>query len=327
MTRYPNIMLKQLITWLSSTPPAPDGADEKDCETASQQSDELADILFEETGKAYDREIEENEGLWRSLPVFAASFGFAVALIGYALTNAPTPSWHVPAAGTYILILSAVTAFVWSFRWFWRVVRPRRFRYLPPEPEILAFAESLRAFHRESGASDADANREAASELKSYLTEQWAEAAAHNQALNQGRAYSRGRTVFYLMACFVVTLAANALIIGVKKVATAATEQAEENADTPFDKPPTRSQPAGAARTAASAATSAAAAAIHRRGGEFPLPPPSPGATPLSNNKEPAAPSRPPPQQGSQPTAQRPTPPAPRLVEKSSQVPSRRQRD
>jgi hypothetical protein len=203
------------------------------------------DLLFDLAEKAYERETEENDGMWRTLPVFAASFGFAVALLGYSYANAPPPARELVPIAVYGLVAIATASFVWSFRWFWLVVRPQQFRYLPPAVEIFSYGDQLRSYHREAGATLEEAGRRATIELKAYVALQWAQAAGHNRKLNQLRSDSRGRTVFYLMVAFAVALLANAIILSLKTLEAAAAVEVQD-AYKP-SAPPARQTPAAAA--------------------------------------------------------------------------------
>jgi hypothetical protein len=279
----------------------------------------LRDLLFDQAEKGYAREADENESLWRSLPVFAASFGFAVALLGYGLSNAPPPDRRGLTILIYILLLVAGGFFAWSFKWFWQVVGPRKYRYLPPDPELIAYGEGLRQFHLNAGAPPADAEQAAASEFKDYLTGEWSAAAGHNQQWNQSRAYARGRTVFHLMACFAVTLMANGIMLMAKKVDAVSAHEGIDDVQAPTENGAAAKQVGSSGQPA----PAAAAAPIYRGGRDLALPQGPERVASVTDNKKQGGGSKSPPPQT---TAQRPTPPQSRLVERSS-VPADRRKD
>jgi hypothetical protein len=180
---------------------------------SSTDENAVDSLLAEYSEKSYLREIDESEAIWRSLPLFPVTFGFAVALIGYALASAPNRPDNVFSWTVYGAIAISAVPFLPAFRWLWKTVRPKRFRYLPTDLEILDYSESLRKHHAAISAGQALVDTQVARDLRSYLLREWAAAATHNQAHNQSRSYARGRTIFYLMICIALALCTNALIL------------------------------------------------------------------------------------------------------------------
>jgi hypothetical protein len=171
------------------------------------------EILYDFSEKSYERELQEGETIWRTMPLFPISFGFAVALIGYAWVSAPEPTNDLATWMIYLPISAPALLFFPAFRWLWKMVGLRTFRYLPDDLSILAYAQSLRDYYTITLGDATKVEEAVAFDLKAYLFGEWAAAASHNQAHNQERSYARGRTVFYLMACIALALLTNALIL------------------------------------------------------------------------------------------------------------------
>lgn len=202
------------------------------------------EILQDFSEKSYERELQEEETIWRTMPLFPISFGFAVALIGYGWVSAPEPRNDLATWVLYLLISAPTLLFFPAFRWLWKMVGLRTFRYLPDDLSILNYAQSLRDYHTIMLGDAAKVEAAVASDLKAYLFSEWAAAASHNQAHNQERSYARGRTVFYLMACIALALLTNALILVSNKFGfQEAREHAAQSA------PAARSPAASPART------------------------------------------------------------------------------
>lgn len=186
--------------------------------TPATEENHVDRLLMDFVEKSYERENEESESIWRTLPLFPVSFGFAVALLGYAIISAPA---HFDCAYSLtingLIILSALP-FLPAFRWLWKMIRPRTYRYLPNDLEVLTYANSLRDYHRITAADEAELDQLVAKDLKSYFLTEWGEAASQNQANNQARSHARGRTAFYLMTCIALALLTNALILVGDKV-------------------------------------------------------------------------------------------------------------
>jgi hypothetical protein len=180
---------------------------------ADHQENHVDKLLTGLAEKSYDRQNDESESLWRTLPLFPVTFGFAVALLGYAFVSAPSHLDRVFAWAVYVLISLSTLVFLPAFRWLWEMVKPKTFRYLPSDLEILGYANSLRDYHRASASDQAEVDSQVAADLSSYLLREWAAAATHNQRHNERRSYARGRTIFYLLICIALALSTNVLIL------------------------------------------------------------------------------------------------------------------
>jgi hypothetical protein len=196
-------------------------------EAAPRAADEnhVDQLLMDFVERSYERENEESDSIWRTLPLFPVSFGFAVALLGYAILSAPARFDDAYSRAINSLIILSALSFLPAFRWLWKMTRPRTYRYLPNDLEVLSYANSLREYHGVTAADETELDRRVAKDLKSYFLTEWAEAASRNQANNQARAHARGRTAFYLMTCIALALLTNVLILAGDKAGVLRTDK------------------------------------------------------------------------------------------------------
>jgi hypothetical protein len=81
-----------------------------------------------------------------------------------------------------------------------------KFLYLPPDPDLLDYAESLDEQERQGLASAQEAPIDALITLKRTLSRQYAVAAHHNRLLNQKRAVWRSFAGLATLASVLATL-------------------------------------------------------------------------------------------------------------------------
>jgi hypothetical protein len=194
-------------------PPSPPPAARKKVEEDCRGEPELLRLLHEHAQRGYDREIEESESIWRTLPLFAGWSGFAgtsLKFLARAASQAERGAW---AYATYALRGVIPIVFGLAVRHLWGVIAPRFHRYLPSDAVTSDYAEKLLQFYRDSGADVHGAEEATVRDVRRYIVNQLAGASAHNQALNQEKAYSRGQTLFYLFVGFIFSFAVSASIL------------------------------------------------------------------------------------------------------------------
>lgn len=157
---------------------------------------------------SYYREIDHEDGIWRSLPFFAATLALENAALFQILTRLP-PAGTVPGKLSAILLtiigLTMIVALVLLTRCF----APTRFRYIAEESGWLRYAGELIAAERETAGTDTPVH--AAGELSLTLARQYAAAIAHNRRVNQRRDLLRAQATL-AVACSVLLIM---LLIGV----------------------------------------------------------------------------------------------------------------
>jgi len=265
------------------------------------------DFLGELHLKSYEREIDESESIWRSLPLFTVSFGFAAALLNYlaAFARFEFQIWPVL---TLLLLLLPATAFGWAFRWFWDVIRIRTFRYVPSDIRVRKYADEMTGFYQLIGGTDKQIAHNVLKALKDFYYGELAEAASQNQKNNQSKAKARSLVAFWLTTGFALAFLSTAIILAHEKI---------------YGQSSTKIEQASAAKPCAatvkergkSSATVDAASSIYPRGSGKSV---SKGERRMSKEQAPPAPQPP-----SQAPA-RPAPPEPIYVQKDHRPPEKR---
>jgi hypothetical protein len=181
----------------------------------------LAKLLHEHFQKSYDREIEDNETLWRSLPLFAALLGFAGTIVSFLANGSPGPERGWLAYTVYALIGIAALSFLNAIRHLTVLIWPRIYRYLPKDDSLKSYAAELLAYHEGRGLAAAEADRAAEKDLRDHLVNELAEAAAHNQQINRRRADARAQTLTAVFVGLIFSFLASGTILVDEKLAAA----------------------------------------------------------------------------------------------------------
>jgi hypothetical protein len=223
----------------------------------------LAALLHDHVQKGYDREIEDNESMWRSLPLFAVLMGFAGASLNFLATSAPAPDRRWWAFVVYTLIVIDVGFYGWGIRHLFTIIRPRKHRYIANDRTVRSFALDLLRFHAATGAAEAQADAAAARETREYLIKELAEASTHIQTLNQRKAYARAQALFWLGIGFIFWFAVSSAIIVDEKFF-----HSKDIRSGPESRTATQGRGLGATNRAGFPAADAAPPAVHRGGSE-----------------------------------------------------------
>jgi len=115
--------------------------------TATELGEKTLAHLLDVARRSFERGIDLDESVWRSLPLFAAVFGLAATLVGTAVPMQPRFDGSLFAWVNWTLVFFAVMSFVWSFRWVVVVTQPRSFEYPSTPTEVRDYAQSLLAYH------------------------------------------------------------------------------------------------------------------------------------------------------------------------------------
>jgi hypothetical protein len=188
--------------------------DEQDSDPSLRQvaepfefGEKTAVSLRDSASKSFDRFNELDESVWRSLPFFAAVFGFAATLIGTAIPDLPRFDTPVFAAFTHALLMLSTFSFAWAFRWFVAIIKRRSYEYPAEDSDVRSFAESLTAYHAQQGVDVADLDAKVVHELIVIEGAQLADAARLNGLNARERLNARSLTLQFLMVGFGLALA------------------------------------------------------------------------------------------------------------------------
>jgi hypothetical protein len=280
---------------------------------SDDEEKELAEFLHAHSQAGYDREIEANESIWRTLPLFAVLFGFAGTLLSFIATRAPEPDKGAWAYATYVLLLATTFVFGVALRFMWDVMKPRLHRYLPDDMKVREHASALTKFYLESGLSDGEAQRATRRDIHSYITEEFAAASAENQKHNQAKTYARGQTLFYLFVGFILSIVTSATILLESRMRPGAANLGFNHVTNSFATPIPAGTGSGTARGSPETFTTSTAIYRGRRG---------PAVSPEQGRAWPEAPVSKPPEKAkaatpaptANPAPKRPERPAPTMV-------------
>jgi len=161
---------------------------------------------------AYQREIDQDESVWRSLPFFATSLALYAALLGYVASKLPPISLNGFHLAGYGLIAASAAFLTLSFGRLWYSVHTRVYRQIPLETDTLTYVDGLRHYHSQLGLTGAALEDQVVEETRQLLVRQLADATSHNRLVNGGRLRSRSLSIRFLMFSY-LTLGVLALCV------------------------------------------------------------------------------------------------------------------
>lgn len=132
---------------------------------------------------AYRKEIDQEENVWRSLPFFAATLALQLAALFQLVDRLPPLETWAGKIAVGLLGLSGLATLT-ALCFLAACIYPRKFQYLAPDPELLAYAEGLIADEKAAGENAAF---NALVTLKETLALQYAVGSHHNRQINKLR--------------------------------------------------------------------------------------------------------------------------------------------
>jgi hypothetical protein len=165
-------------------------------------ADKTEQYLASLAAESFKREIDADENIWRSMPFFATALVIASALVPTLITHRPALSLSFWSVVANLTAGGSVLAMLWAFRWFLGLVRLRDYQYPPNDVAISQYAADLREFHILLGDPPATLDHLVHSELRAYITKQFAEAAARNRVHNVGKAQARSQALLFIVIGF-----------------------------------------------------------------------------------------------------------------------------
>jgi hypothetical protein len=167
----------------------------------------LASLLTD----SYKREVDSDEAVWRSLPFFGALLGLAVALLPQIYRSAGVATGLEWQIAIYLLLGLSLLLFLVAAAYFWQVIRPRRYRYPPPDTAIVGYAEALKLYHRTAPSEEQD--EKVRDDLRAFMLEEFAQTTTNNRGNNNARLQARSRVLLFAMAGFLIAFVAEATIL------------------------------------------------------------------------------------------------------------------
>jgi hypothetical protein len=161
---------------------------------------------------AYRKEIDQEENIWRSLPFFAATIAFQLAALFNTVERLPArTTW--PGVVALALLAIAAAATVVALAFLAASIFPSTFRYIAPEPDLLAYATGLDEDAAAAIAAGTGGAADPETILKLTLAHQYALATDHNRRINQRRARWRSIAGLATLASVLITIALVVLVV------------------------------------------------------------------------------------------------------------------
>jgi len=182
---------------------------------------------------AYHGEIGTEEDIHRTLPFFATALGLVIAAVNYALGQLPGWDMVVRACprGQGMLLQHHMLACIWPvlvatgllvasaglgvgvLAYLAAATRRRGYKRIGREPEQLARARDLLAYHAARGLQGAGLDDAVHLDLREQLLDDLAEAVTFNRDMTLSRYALRARAVAFLLASLLSALIATILIL------------------------------------------------------------------------------------------------------------------
>jgi hypothetical protein len=166
------------------------------------QADEYVETIVTD---GFDRELEQEENIVRSLSFCATSLGILAAALSLAFPTLCPPAWGVFEISTYGLLVALGLSVLVVFCYLLMSVWPRRVAYPMNEIELLAYADSLRTYYANSEAAAEIIETAIIADIRETHIKQIAAATQWNRKHNLPRLCARDRAVTALV--FAVFLA------------------------------------------------------------------------------------------------------------------------
>lgn len=140
--------------------------------------------LEEILSAAYNREIDQQENVWRSLAFFAATLALELAAFVQLFIHLPPRGSIAHDVSLVLLVVGGILTL--GVLWFmYQAVKPRKFRYISKAELLVGYVNGLVDTERRSEGSDTPFL--ALPSLKQELARQMAVATDYNQNLNARR--------------------------------------------------------------------------------------------------------------------------------------------
>ncbi len=151
---------------------------------------------------AYRKEIDQEENIWRSLPFFAATLALQLAVVVQTTQRFAALQGVWMWTGRALLVAAGVHSLL-ALVFLARSIALARFRYVAPEPDLLAYAKALVEDERNDAGV---ATAHTVETLKLALVDQYAIATQHNRRINNHRQWCRSVADLLTLASVLGTL-------------------------------------------------------------------------------------------------------------------------
>jgi hypothetical protein len=183
-------------------------------------SQDGADEYLEEVLKdCFERELDVDENVARTLPFFAAAFAFAGPMFTYIIAELP-PSGGVLGVVLRIMLAAAAVSACIVLGNLFRAVRRRDYKIPPSEPELVQYAKQLKEAYQLTGLTPKFVQLRTKEKLRELMVRHYADDTAHNRRVNAPKLKARAEGFTWL----VIMLSIAFLMIGIMFVTDEVTE-------------------------------------------------------------------------------------------------------
>ncbi len=165
--------------------------------------DEYLEKLFAD---AFRREVEQEENVLRTLPLFAALASLTLLVLREFGGDIPPIDGTWANLALHGLLIAIAAAFLYVFVFMFVALRARRYQFPDDETEIRRTADDLLDFYVNEGLPQAEAEAQAHRELRQQMIAQFAAAASNNRQQNERRHAARSRAFNGLTAALALSL-------------------------------------------------------------------------------------------------------------------------
>jgi hypothetical protein len=154
--------------------------------------DEYVEAIVSE---GFERELEQEESIVRSLPFCATSLGILAAALSLILPALCPPASDGFTIITYGLLATLGCSVLVVFFYLFRSVWPRRVAYPMNGADLLSYADKLRAYYAKSKSAPEIVELAMIADIRETRIEQIAEATQWNRKRNVPRLRARDRSI------------------------------------------------------------------------------------------------------------------------------------
>jgi hypothetical protein len=145
--------------------------------------------------QGFEREIEQEENIVRSLPFCATSLGILAAALSLVLPALCPPREDVLTIVPYGLLAALGFSVLFVFFYLFRSVWPRRVAYPMSGADLLSYADKLRAYYAKSDSAPEIVETAIIGDIRETRTRQMVEATRWNRKRNVPRLRARDRAI------------------------------------------------------------------------------------------------------------------------------------
>lgn len=149
--------------------------------------------------EGFEREIEQEESIIRSLPFCATSLGILAAALSLVLPALCPPVEDIFTIVTYGLLAALGCTVLVVFFYLFRSVWPRRVAYPMSGADLLSYANKLRAYYAKSESAPEIVESAIIADIRETRIQQIAEATQWNRKRNVPRLRARDRSITSLI--------------------------------------------------------------------------------------------------------------------------------